>query len=116
MKRKVLGKGIESIITNKPIPGQESNLVEIDIDDIYPNPFQPRKSFNLEKTRELANSIKEAGMIQPVVLFRESEKYYLMVGERRWRAAQHLKWKKIPAIIKEMPSSVRWLRTFSERI
>lgn len=103
MKRKVLGKGIESIISNKPMPGIESNLVEIDVEDIHPNPFQPRKKFSVERTRELADSIKEAGMIQPVVVFREGEKYYLIVGERRWRAAQYLKWEKIPTIIKDIP-------------
>jgi ParB family chromosome partitioning protein len=116
MKRKVLGKGIESIITNKPVTGKDGNLAEIDIDEIYPNPFQPRKSFDMEKTRELANSIKEAGMIQPVVLFRENEKYYLIVGERRWRAAQFLNWKKVPAIIKEMPRGEALIGALVENI
>jgi ParB family chromosome partitioning protein len=76
--------------------------VEIDIEDVYPNPYQPRKKFSTDKIRELADSLKEAGMIQPVVVHKKEEKYYLMVGERRWRAAQYLKWEKIPAIIKDL--------------
>lgn len=102
MKRKVLGKGIEAIISNKPSFTGDNNFMEIDIDDVRPNPFQPRKKFSTEKIKELADSLKEAGMIQPVVVYKENENYYLMVGERRWRAAQYLKWKKIPAIIKNV--------------
>jgi ParB family chromosome partitioning protein len=102
MKRKALGKGIESIITNRPSVTAEKGFVEIDIDDIYPNPYQPRKKFSTDKIRELADSLKDAGMIQPMVVYRNEGKYYLMVGERRWRAAQYLNWKKVPAIIKDL--------------
>ncbi len=102
-KRRVLGKGLEAIITNRPSL-DERGYIEVDIDDIYPNPYQPRKKFSPEKIKELAESLKEAGMIQPVVLYKDENdsKYYLMVGERRWRAAQYLKWTKIPAIIKDL--------------
>ncbi|MCX6582567.1 MAG: ParB/RepB/Spo0J family partition protein [Candidatus Aminicenantes bacterium] len=108
MTRKVLGRGIEAIIANKPSPVPtvaENGLMELDIDAIYPNPYQPRKKFSAEKIKELADSMKEAGMIQPVVVYRDKEdnnKYYLMVGERRWRAAQYLKWNKIPAIVRDI--------------
>jgi ParB family chromosome partitioning protein len=108
MKRKVLGRGIESIIANKPAPAvvtTEKGFIEIDVDMIYPNPFQPRKNFSPEKIKDLADSMRETGMIQPVVVYGDEEdnnKYYLMVGERRWRAAQYLKWKKVPAIIRDI--------------
>jgi len=108
MTRKVLGRGIEAIIANKPSPvptAAENGLMELDIDAIYPNPYQPRKKFSAEKIKELADSMKEAGMIQPVVVYRDKEdnsKYYLMVGERRWRAAQYLKWSKVPAIVRDI--------------
>ena len=102
MKRKALGKGIEAIISNKSSPELGNNFVEINIEDIYPNPFQPRKKFNIEKIKDLANSIKEAGMIQPVIVCKKAGKFYLVIGERRWRAVQYLKWKKIPAIIKDI--------------
>jgi ParB family transcriptional regulator, chromosome partitioning protein len=104
MKRNVLGKGIEAIIANKPAVEFDENkgYMEIDTDEIYPNPYQPRKKFSQEKIKELAESLNESGMIQPIVVYKEENKFYLMVGERRWRAAQYLKWKKIPAIIKNL--------------
>lgn len=102
MKRKVLGKGIDAIISNRPSSTPEKGFLEVDIDDVYPNPFQPRKKFSTEKIKELAESLSESGMIQPVVVYRKENKYYLMVGERRWRAAQFLKWKKIPVIVKDL--------------
>ena len=102
MKRRVLGKGIEAIIANKPNLNENGDFIEVDIDNIYPNPYQPRKKFKQEKILELAASLKENGMIQPVVLYRDKNKYFLLVGERRWRSAQQLKWEKIPAIIKDV--------------
>ncbi|MEN8153656.1 MAG: ParB/RepB/Spo0J family partition protein [Acidobacteriota bacterium] len=102
MKRRVLGKGIEAIIANKPTLNKNGNYIDVAIENIYPNPYQPRKSFSNEKIKELAQSIKENGMIQPVVLYMDNEKYYLLVGERRWRSAQYLKWEKVPAIIKDI--------------
>lgn len=106
MKRKVLGRGIDAIITNKPTAvAARKGLVDVDIDAIYPNPYQPRKKFSVEKIKELADSLEETGLIQPVVVYKDkndNNKYYLMVGERRWRAAQYLKWKRIPAIVKDI--------------
>jgi len=102
MKRRVLGKGIEAIIANKPNLHENGDFIEVDIDKIYPNPYQPRKRFKKEKIVELAESLKESGMIQPIVLYRDNNKYFLLVGERRWRSAQHLNWEKIPAIIKDI--------------
>jgi ParB family transcriptional regulator, chromosome partitioning protein len=99
MKRNVLGKGIAAIISNEPIG--EKKLFDIAIDNIYPNPFQPRKNFREDALRQLADSMKEMGIIQPLVVFKREGKYFLVVGERRWRAAQLLKWEKIPALVKE---------------
>jgi ParB family chromosome partitioning protein len=75
--------------------------LEVDVDLVYPNPFQPRKVFDEEKIEELARSISESGLIQPVVVYESDGKYFLVVGERRLRAVQHLKWDKIPVIVKE---------------
>jgi len=116
MKRNVLGKGIESIIANKPAYEPDSGLLEIDVDNIYPNPYQPRKKFSVEKIRELAASINESGLIQPVVVYKEDNKYYLIVGERRWRAAQYLKWKKIPALIKDSSKNETIINALVENI
>ena len=116
MKRKVLGKGIEAIISNRSSETSEKILSEINIEDIYPNPFQPRKNFNPVKIKELANSIKEAGMIQPIVVYRKEDKYYLLVGERRWRAAQYLKWPTIPALVKDLTIDEIMVGTLVENI
>lgn len=116
MKRKVLGRGIEAIIANKPAHEQKSGLVDIDIDNIYPNPNQPRKKFSIDKIKELANSINESGLIQPVVVYQKDEKYYLLVGERRWRASQYLKWKKIPAILQEVSGEDAIVKALVENI
>jgi len=116
MTRKVLGRGIEAIIANKPAHEQKSGLVDIDIDNIYPNPNQPRKKFSIDKIKELANSINESGLIQPVVVYKKDEKYYLLVGERRWRASQYLKWKKIPAIVQEATSEDAIIKALVENI
>ncbi len=99
MKRKVLGKGIAAIIANEPIG--KNKLIDLDIDSIHPNPYQPRKMFAKNSLQQLADSMKEDGIIQPVVVFKRDGKYYLVVGERRWRAAQLLHWEKIPALVKE---------------
>jgi len=102
MKRRVLGKGLEAIITNQPSEDDQSNLREIDVADIYPNPFQPRKDFNDDSIRELADSIQQSGLIQPISVYNQDDRYFLIVGERRWRAAQMLRWRRIPAIVREL--------------
>jgi len=116
MKRKVLGKGIEAIISNRAPENSAKTLAEINIEDIYPNPFQPRKVFDPEKIKELALSINEAGMIQPVVVYRKDDKYFLLVGERRWRAVQHLKWETIPALVKDLSIDEIMIGTLVENI
>lgn len=100
MKRKVLGKGLASIISNEP--STSGTVIEINLEDIHPNPFQPRRLFSEESLRELAQSLKESGLIQPVVVYRNQDHYHLIVGERRWRAAQLLGWEKIAAMVKDV--------------
>jgi len=101
MKRNALGKGIAAIISNQAL--DQNKLVDLPVENIYPNPFQPRKNFRSEKIRELAESMRSSGMIQPVVVYKKEGHYFLVVGERRWRAAQLLKWDRIPAVIREIP-------------
>ena len=79
-------------------------MVEIDIDLIDPNSFQPRTNFNEEKLEELAQSIKTNGVIQPLLVRRiNNDRYQLVAGERRWRAAQRAGLLKVPCVIKEIP-------------
>lgn len=73
----------------------------IPIDKIRPNPFQPRETFDKEKIRELADSIKGGGLVQPVIVRKKGNTYQLIAGERRWRAYQFAGLKKIPAIERE---------------
>ena len=114
MKRKVLGKGIAAIIANEPLG--KNRLVDLDVDSIHPNPFQPRKSFQKTALQQLADSMREDGIIQPVVVYKRDGKYFLVVGERRWRAAQLLNWEKIPAVIKEFSDNDVMAKALIENI
>ena len=114
MKRKVLGKGIAAIIANEPLG--KNKLVDLDVDSIHPNPFQPRKTFQKNALQQLAESMKEDGIIQPVVVFKRDGKYFLVVGERRWRAAQLLRWEKIPAVVKEFSDNDVMAKALIENI
>lgn len=114
MKRKVLGKGIAAIIANEPLG--KNRLIDIDVDNIHPNPFQPRKSFQKNALQQLADSMKEEGIIQPVVVYKKDGKYFLVVGERRWRAAQLLKWEKIPAMVREFSENNIMAKALIENI
>jgi ParB family chromosome partitioning protein len=79
-------------------------MVEIDIDLIEPNNFQPRTSFDDDRLEQLAQSIRENGIIQPLLVRRlSSERYQLVAGERRWRAAQRAGLLKVPCVVKEIP-------------
>jgi ParB family chromosome partitioning protein len=79
-------------------------MVEIDIDLIEPNNFQPRTSFDEERLEQLAQSIRANGIIQPLLVRRlSSERYQLVAGERRWRAAQRAGLFKVPCVVKEIP-------------
>ncbi|MDD2432760.1 MAG: ParB/RepB/Spo0J family partition protein [Clostridia bacterium] len=103
MAKTGLGKGLSALIPMaSPLLEDEEAVTEIAVSTIMPNPFQPRRVFDEEKLRELAASIKEHGVVQPIVVRELSEgKHELVVGERRWRACQLLGWEKMPAVIKE---------------
>jgi ParB family chromosome partitioning protein len=95
-----LGKGLEALLPEK---GDE--VVRIEIEKIIPNEYQPRKVFREEALHELASSIKEKGVLQPVIVSRIGNgSFRLIAGERRWRAATIAGMKKIPALIKELSS------------
>ncbi|ALS77178.1 chromosome partitioning protein ParB [Planococcus kocurii] len=98
---KGLGKGINALF-----PGEASNdadkVNQLNTSEIQANPYQPRKFFDQAALEELAESIKEHGILQPIVVRKVGEKYELVVGERRFRAAKLIKLKKVPAIVKEL--------------
>jgi len=93
--KKVLGKGLESLI---PQESADSALKEIKIDNIVPNKYQMRTSFIEEKIDELAESIKETGLVQPIIVTKNKNKYMLIAGERRWRAARKAGLDSVPCI------------------
>lgn len=100
MSKKRLGKGLSALIKNDENVDQ-SRVEEIFVDQIEPNPFQPRTNFDEESLNELANSIREKGVIQPITVRKiKAEKYQIVAGERRWRASKLVGLKKIPAVIR----------------
>ena len=105
MNRKALGKGINALIPDfeKGVPEAETSLAtDLLIDEISPNHLQPRNYFDDKKLNDLMSSIKEHGVLQPVVVQKVDSGFELIVGERRWRASKKLGLKKIPAVIREV--------------
>lgn len=105
MNRKALGKGINALIPDfeKGVPeARPSTATDLLIDEISPNRLQPRNYFDDKKLNELMTSIKEYGVLQPVVVQKVDSGFELIVGERRWRASKKLGLKKIPAVIREV--------------
>jgi len=78
-----------------------SEILLVPLDKIRPNPFQPRESFDREKILELANSIKESGLLQPIIVRKTRNSYQIIAGERRWRASQFAGFKEIPCVVME---------------
>ena len=99
--KKVLGRGLGALIPQKH-DTSSSGMLEIPIDLISPNAYQPRKHFNEASIEELSRSIRENGIIQPLVVTRSGDRYRLIAGERRFRAAQKAGLKRIPALVKEL--------------
>ncbi len=102
--KKGLGKGLDSLIAKKVETTTEDNVSRetlLNINLVEPNPNQPRKRFNEDKLQELADSIKVHGIIQPLVVQKENERYIIIAGERRWRAARIAGVKEVPVVIRD---------------
>lgn len=102
--KKALGKGLGALLDTENILSDESGIIELRTNEIEPNKEQPRKSFNQEKLKALAESINQHGVVQPIIVKRENNSYTIIAGERRWRAAKLAGLKTIPAIIKDLTS------------
>src|SRR5579863_8668115 len=104
MARKALGRGLSSLlreVEEKPTAGLE----QIPLDSIDPNPFQPRRAFREESLKELSESIRASGVVQPVLLRHDpgsAGRYHLIAGERRWRAARLAGLEAIPAVVRDI--------------
>ena len=101
---KGLGRGLDAIFAteNVELTTDNDKIVEIPLEEIKKNPYQPRTYFNEEKLNELKESIEKNGLLQPIIVKKAVKGYYIIAGERRYRAFELLGKKEIPAIIKEM--------------
>jgi ParB family transcriptional regulator, chromosome partitioning protein len=95
-----LGKGLGALISSAN--SDEVGIRELKINEIEPNRDQPRKHFNDEKLNILSESIKQHGIVQPIIVQREGEIYKIVAGERRWRAAKLAGLRNVPVVIKEI--------------
>lgn len=101
-RRPALGKGLSALIPDAPEPVRHAPI-EVDIDLLAPNEKQPRVRMDDAKLEELANSIKENGVIQPILVQKIGDLYRIIAGERRWRAAQIAGLLKVPVIVRDVP-------------
>jgi ParB family chromosome partitioning protein len=104
MERKALGKGLGALIPEKAVVSEmhKEEIIYVQSGQIKPNPFQPREDFDQQSIEELAQSIKEKGVIQPLLVRRRGDNYELIAGERRLRAANSLGLREIPIIVREV--------------
>ena len=118
MKQKGLGRGLDALfggnIEVKAKPMEE--MSEIRIADIVPNPTQPRTEFDEEALEELAESIRQLGLIQPITVKRSGDKYIIISGERRWRAAEKAGLEALPAYIREVDDTTLHAMALVENI
>ena len=103
MTKKALGKGLGVFLPDDYGILKDERYAEVDLEEIAPNPLQPRIRFDPASIEELAQSMRESGVIQPILVVPEGEGYKIIVGERRWRAAQKAGLKKIPVLIRQIP-------------
>ena len=103
--KKVLGRGLGALIPQKaepaPVHAPAGGLAQIPLDQIQPNPYQPRRTFNEASIDELARSVREHGIVQPLVVTRAGDKYKLIAGERRFRAAQKAGLATVPVVVRD---------------
>ena len=100
---KAMGRGLGALLSTDGIPeNKRDSVVDLKINDISPNNGQPRKFFNDESLNELASSIEENGVIQPIIVQRKGDGYRIVAGERRWRAARIAGLSVIPAIVRDL--------------
>ena len=97
MVKKALGRGLEALIPKK-LMEERKGAQQIPLSKIKPNPFQPRKIFRAEDLQELVQSVKERGILQPIVVRKKGDQWEIIAGERRYRAAQKLGMLTVPAV------------------
>ena len=101
-KRPALGKGLSALIPDAPPEPSGTGVLELDIDRLQPNDYQPRLQMDDARLGELAASIKANGIIQPILARRDGDGYRIIAGERRWRAAQMAGLRRVPVLVREV--------------
>lgn len=99
MKKNALGRGLDALMPELDIEG--GSVVDLNVEEIDINPHQPRRTFKEESLRQLAESIGEMGVLQPILVLRENGRYLIVAGERRFRAARLAGHRTIPAIVRD---------------
>ena len=114
---KAMGRGLGALLSSDGIPeNKRDSVVDLKINDISPNNGQPRKNFNDDALNELASSIEENGVIQPIIVQRKGEGYRIVAGERRWRAARIAGLSVIPAIVRDLSDKEKMAQALIENI
>lgn len=102
-KRKALGKGLSALIPDaNKTEADEKKYFQCPVESIEPNPFQPRQDFPAAEMEEMVNSVKEKGIITPLLVSKKNSGYQLIAGERRWRAAQQAGLERVPVVVREV--------------
>lgn len=115
--KRALGKGLEAMLSINGIPASSGDsVVELKINDISPNEGQPRKNFDDTSLQELAASIAESGVIQPIIVQKKNGGYRIVAGERRWRAARLAGLTVIPAIVRELSDRETMVQALLENL
>jgi ParB family chromosome partitioning protein len=101
-KRKALGKGLSALIPDAhELEDAEARFFQCPVEAIEPNPYQPRQSFSSKELEEMVNSVREKGIITPLLVSKTEAGYQLIAGERRWRAAQKAGLERVPVVVRE---------------
>lgn len=118
VQRKALGKGLEALIpgVSEEKAAKSEGMLQVALDEIHPSPLQPRRLFDQEKIEELADSIRENGIIQPLIVKKGVDGFELIAGERRWRAAQKAGIEKVPVIVRDDEEKNRLFLSLIENI
>ena len=101
MMKRALGRGLGALLPPPAEPEGGARLLELPVEALSPNPHQPRRGFSQGALDELARSIRTSGILQPIVARRRGERYEILVGERRWRAAQRAGLTRVPVLVRE---------------
>ncbi len=102
-RRKALGKGLSALLPELKLPSTPASPNEVAVDRLEPNPYQPRSALDPARLSELAASIRQAGVVQPILVRPRGEHFQIIAGERRWRAAQEAGLSTVPVTVRDVP-------------